>query len=91
MHASVIIKKNTWNKKKHSNLKSIVRPGSKLHLAPLIVEGKPGDVDFAGGLEDARRHVQTRSVVPDDHVGRVGSVEALVGAEIQKGEKQEPK
>ena len=31
----------------------VVRPGAELELALLLVEGEPGHVDLAGGLEDA--------------------------------------
>ena len=42
---------------KHIYLKSIVRPAAKLHLTVLVIEGEPGDVDLAGGLEHAGRDV----------------------------------
>lgn len=63
-----------------SHLKAVVRPGAELHLAALVVEREPGDVDLARGLEDAGRHVQAAAVIAHHHVGRVRSVEALVGA-----------
>lgn len=63
-----------------THLKAIVGPGAKLHLATLIVEGEPGDVDFARGLEDAGRHVEAAAIVTHHHVGGIGAVEALVGA-----------
>lgn len=65
---------------KFTHLKAVVRPRAELHLAALVVEREPRDVDLAGGLEDAGRNVQTRAVVPDDHVGGVRPVEALVRA-----------
>ena len=39
------------------HLKSVIRPAAKLHVAVLVVEGEPSDVDLAGGLEDAGRDV----------------------------------
>lgn len=63
-----------------THLKAIVGPGAKLHLATLIVEGEPGDVDFARGLEDARWHVEAAAIVTHHHVGGIGAIEALVGA-----------
>ena len=34
-------------------LEAVVGPAAELHLAVLVVEGEPGDVDGAGGLEHA--------------------------------------
>lgn len=62
------------------DLISIISPAAKLHLATLVVEGKPGDVDFAGALEDARWHVQARAVVPHHHVRWIRAVEPFVRA-----------
>lgn len=61
-----------------SNLESVVGPAAELHLAPLVVEGEPRDVDLAGRLEDTGRHVQAGPVVPHHHVGLVCSVESLI-------------
>lgn len=74
---------------KFTHLKAVVRPRAELHLAALVVEREPGDVDLAGGLEDAGRHVQAGAIVPDDHVGRVGTVEALVGTEKEQKNRDE--
>ena len=38
---------------------AVVRPRAELHVASLLVERKPGDVDLARAHEDARRHPQT--------------------------------
>lgn len=62
-----------------SYLVAIISPAAKLHLAALVVEGKPRDVDLACALEDARRHVQARPVVPYHYVRWVRAVEAFVG------------
>ena len=40
-----------------THLESVIRPAAKLHVAVLVVEGEPSDVDLAGGLEDAGRNV----------------------------------
>ena len=40
-----------------TDLESVIRPAAKLHVAVLVVEGEPSDVDLAGGLEDAGRDV----------------------------------
>ena len=63
------------------HLESVVGPTSKLHLTVLVVEGEPGDVDGAGGEEDARGDVGAEAMGGDHHVGRVGPVESLTGAE----------
>ena len=39
------------------HLETVIRPAAKLHVAVLVVEGEPSDVDLAGGLEDAGRDV----------------------------------
>lgn len=67
-----------------SNLKSIIGPAAKLHLAALIVEGEPRNVDFTCRFEDARRHIEAGAVVADHHVGLVGAIEALVGAVVHQ-------
>ena len=63
-----------------SHLKPVIRPTSKLHLAVLVVEGEPGDVDLAGGHEDAGRDVGAAAAVRHHHVGRVRPVKLLVSA-----------
>lgn len=65
-------------RKKRAYLKTIVSPAAKFHLALLVVEWKPGDVDLARALEDARRDVETASVVSHHDVCGVRSVETLV-------------
>ena len=40
-----------------THLESVIRPAAKLHVAVLVVEGEPSDVDLAGGLEHAGRDV----------------------------------
>jgi len=60
------------------NLESVVGPAAELHLAALVIEGEPRDVDLARRLEDPRRHVQTGSVVAHHHVRLVGAVESLI-------------
>jgi hypothetical protein len=69
---------------KSTHLKPIVRPTSEFHFAPLIVERKPRDVDLTGRFENARWHVQTRTVVAHHHIGRIGAVEALVGTVVHQ-------
>ena len=66
---------------RHRHLESVVRPAAELHLAVLVVEGEPGDVDGTGGLEYAGRDVGTLPGARHYHVGLVGRVEALTGAE----------
>ena len=33
------------------HLESVIRPAAKLHVAVLVVEGEPSDVNLAGGLQ----------------------------------------
>ena len=70
---------------KKTYIKAIVRPASKLHLATLIVEWKPGDINFTGGHEDAGGDVGTQSFVGHHNICRVGPVKCFTGAE--EGEK----
>ena len=52
---STSFRQQQWKQEPHdqnmSHLKPVIRPTSKLHLAVLVVEGEPGDVNLAGGLE----------------------------------------
>lgn len=41
---------------------AVVGPRAELHLAHLIVEGKPRDVDLTGAEEETRRNPETVSV-----------------------------
>ena len=50
----------------------------------MVVEGKPGDIDFASALEDARRNVVAAAIVPHDNVGLKSVVETLVSAVQEK-------
>ena len=65
-------------------LEAVVRPATELHVAVLIVEGKPRDVDLAGRLEDAGRDVGASAGVVDHYVYRVRPVKGLVGAEKEQ-------
>ena len=49
----------------------------------LGVEGEPGDVDIAGGLEDAWRDLRHAASVLHHQVGRECCVELLVNAVVQ--------
>ena len=62
------------------HLKPIVGPAAELHITVLVVEGEPGDVYLAGGLEDAGRDVGAAARVRHHHVGRVRPVKLLVSA-----------
>jgi len=58
----------------------VVRPRAELHLAHLVVERKPRDVDLAGAEEESRRHPQTVAARRHHHVRRKRAVDVLVGA-----------
>jgi hypothetical protein len=62
-------------------LEPIVGPAAELHLTVLIVEGEPCDVDLTGGHEDAGGDVGAEPLAGHHHVGRVGPVKCLAGAE----------
>ena len=67
-----------------SNLKSIIGPAPKLHLTALVVEGEPGDVDLAGGLEHPGRDVGAETGTRHHHVCGERRVKALAGAVTQR-------
>ena len=50
----------------------------------LVIEGEPGDVDPAGGLEDAGRDLLALARVPHHDVRREGRVEVLVGGVVEQ-------
>ena len=66
------------------HLKPVIRPASELHLAVLVVEGEPGDVDLAGGHEDAGRDVGAQPLVGNHHISRVGPIKGFTRAGIYK-------
>ena len=70
---------------KKTYIKAIVRPASKLHLATLVVEWKPGDINFTGGHEDAGGDISAQSFVGHHYICRVGPVKSFAGTE--EGEK----
>ena len=85
---STSFRQQQWKQEPHdqnmSHLKPVIRPTSKLHLAVLVVEGEPGDVDLAGGHEDAGRDVGAQPLVRHHHISRVGSVKGLTRTEIME-------
>ena len=62
------------------HLESVIRPAAKLHVAVLVVKGEPGDVDLAGGLEDARRDVGAHPLAGYNHVCVIRPVKSLISA-----------
>ena len=62
------------------DLEPVISPASELHLTVLVVEGEPGDVDGAGGEEDAGGDVGAEAVGGYHHIRWVGSVKSLAGA-----------
>ncbi len=60
-----------------------------LEKANLIIEGKPGDVDLAGGTEKSRWDPIYLPRTVDDQVALEGRIEGLVGAE--KGTRENSK
>ncbi len=67
-----------------SHLAAVVGPAAKFHLAVLVVEGEPGDVDLAGGLEDAGWDVGAAPLARQHHVRRVRAVEGLVRTDRER-------
>lgn len=71
------------SRKAAANHKTVVSPATEFHFTLLVVEGKPGDIDFTSALEDARRDVVAAAVVPYNNVGLERVVETLVSAAPQ--------
>lgn len=59
-------------------LESIVSPASKLHITSLFIKWEPSNVNFAGGLEDARGDVGTHALVGHHNVSVVCSIKGFV-------------
>ena len=66
---------------KSCDLPARVGPRAKLEVALLVVEGEPGDVDLAGGLEEAGGHVEATAVTAHNHIRLVSPIKLLVRAE----------
>ena len=63
-----------------NHLPARVGPWAKLEVALLVVEGEPGDVDLAGGLEEAGGDVEAASIVAHNHICLVSPIKLLVRA-----------
>lgn len=63
--------------------KTVVRPATEFHSTLLIIERKPGDIDFTSALEDARWDVVAAAIVSYHHVGLKRVVETFVSAAPQ--------
>ena len=57
-----------------------VSPWSKLEVALLVVEREPGDVDLAGGLEEAGGDVEAVAVAAHNNIRLVSPIKLLVSA-----------
>ena len=64
-----------------THLVAVVGPAAELHVAVLLVEGEPGDVDGAGGLEHAGGDVGAQTLAGHHHVGRERGVERFTRTE----------
>ena len=82
---STSFRQQQWKQEPHdqniSHLKPVIRPTSKLHLAVLVVEGEPGDVDLAGGHEDAGGDVGALALRGHHHICWVGPIKCFTGTE----------
>lgn len=63
-------------------LNTVVRPGTELHEASLLIEGKISNVYLARGFEDSRRRPQYLARVMQDGFGHRGNSVLPVRAEI---------
>lgn len=69
-------------------LETVVGPAAEFHVAFLIVEREPCDVDLARAFEYARRYEYTAAVVVDHHVGSICAVETFVSAKTRGSKKR---
>ena len=61
-----------------SYLESIISPASKLHITSLFIKWEPSNVNFAGGLEDARGDVGTHALVGHHNISVVCTIKGFV-------------
>ena len=61
-----------------THLKSIVGPTTEFELTFLVIEGEPGDVNFASALEDTRWQVIATAITPHHHIRLVRAVKLLI-------------
>lgn len=59
---------------------TVVSPAAEFHFTLLIVERKPGDIDFTSALENARWNVGATAIVSNDDVGLECVVKSFVSA-----------
>ena len=64
-----------------TDLVAVVSPASEFHVAALLVEGEPLDVDLAGRLVNGRRLPDDLSGVVEAGLGHQGHLVLSVGAE----------
>ena len=62
-------------------LEPIIGPATELHITVLVIEGEPGDVDLAGGHEDARGDVCTTTTAGHHHVCWISSIKSFTCTE----------
>ena len=65
-----------------SYLKAIVSPTAKLHFTVLVIKGKPGDVNFAGGFKDTRRNVSAFPFTCYHNIGGICSIKGFISADF---------
>ena len=63
------------------HLEPVVGPAAKLHVAVLVVEGEPGDVNLTGGHEDAGGDVGALALRGHHHICWVGPIKCFTGTE----------
>ena len=64
-------------------LKAVVGPASKLEEAFLIIKREPGNVNFAGALENAWWEVITAAVVANHYICLISAVKFFIGTKFK--------
>ena len=62
------------------HLPARIGPGTELHLALLVIKGKPSDVNLASGFEDTRRDIKTVATAVNYNLGLKSPVETFFSA-----------
>ena len=61
-----------------TDLPTGVGPGAKLDVTLLVVEGKPGDVNLTGGLEEPGRYIEAAPGTAHHHVCFVCTIKLFI-------------
>lgn len=61
-------------------LKTIISPWTEFHFASLIVKRKPCDINFTSWFEYSRWNVYDTTIISNDNICRISTIESFVSA-----------